>query len=210
MKMLAIDSSILGSYSATRELTKKFIELWQEKHPETELIYRDLNSEPINHLSGAILSAAQQNLNDLTPELAKEVRLSNLLITEFLEADILVLGAPMYNFNIPSQLKAWIDRVVVAGRTFKYTEQGPQGLAGKKTVYIFSARGGVYFNNEAMKSFEHQESYLTSVFHLVGITDLQFIRAEGVNLGPDARKQSLLMAHQGVNELFKQQQAEAL
>ena len=112
-------------------------------------------------------------------------------------AGLLVIGAPMYNFGVPSQLKAWIDRVAVAGRTFKYTETGPVGLAGGKKVYVVSARGGVY-SNEQGQQMDFQEDYLKTVLGFLGITDVSFVRAEGVAMGPDAKAAALAAAEAAI------------
>ena len=127
----------------------------------------------------------------LTEAQRRENAISEKLVSQFLAADVVVVGAPMYNFSIPSQLKAWIDRVAQVGRTFKYTETGPQGLAGGKTVIVASTRGGVYSTNPALAGLDHQESYLKTVFGFFGITDVQFVRAEGVAMGDAAKAKAL-------------------
>ena len=119
-------------------------------------------------------------------------------MSQFLAADVIVVGAPLYNFSIPSQLKAWIDRIAQTGRTFKYTDKGPVGLAGGKTVIVASSRGGVYSTSEGGQAMEHQESYLKVVFGFFGITDVRFVRAEGVGMGPDAKAAALASAEQDV------------
>jgi FMN-dependent NADH-azoreductase len=120
------------------------------------------------------------------------------LISQFLAADVIVIGAPLYNFSIPTQLKAWIDRVAQVGRTFKYTETGPIGLAGGKTVIVALSRGGVYSTSEAGRALEHQESYLQVMFGFFGITDLHFVRAEGLAMGEAPRAQALGTANQAI------------
>jgi len=112
-------------------------------------------------------------------------------VSQFLAADVIVVGAPLYNFSIPSQLKAWIDRVAQVGRTFKYTETGPVGLAGGKTVIVASTRGGVYSTSEGGRAMEHQESYLQTVFGFFGITDVRYVRAEGVAMGEAKKAEAL-------------------
>ena len=107
---------------------------------------------------------------------------------------MVVLGAPFYNFSIPTQLKAWIDRIVQPGRTFRYTADGPEGLAGGKTVVIVSSRGGVYSDSAAARSLEHQESYLHTVLGFIGVTDVRVVRAEGLGLGADAKAAALAQA----------------
>src|SRR5690606_36463824 len=123
----------------------------------------------------------------LTEAQRKENELSETLVSQFLAADVIVVGAPLYNFSIPSQLKAWIDRLAQAGRTFKYTENGVVGLAADKIVIAGLSRGGIYSTSEAGQAMEHQETYLKTVFGFFGITDFRTVRAEGTDLGPDSR-----------------------
>jgi FMN-dependent NADH-azoreductase len=122
------------------------------------------------------------------------------VLDEFLTADVIVIGAPMYNFSIPSSLKAWIDRVMVAGKTFRYTESGPEGLAGGKKVIVASSRGGFYGDDSGRAHLDFQEDYLRQVFGFVGITDIEFVRAEGIGMGPDYRAKALIDAHAKIAE----------
>ena len=161
------------------------------------MTYHDLAANEIPHLSGEILGAAFTDKADWSALQQAEAARSDALIAEFLAADVLVIGAPMYNFGVPSQLKAWIDRVAVAGRTFKYTETGPVGLAGGKKVYVVSARGGVY-SNEQGQQMDFQEDYLKTVLGFLGITDVSFVRAEGVAMGPDAKAAALAAAEAAI------------
>ena len=190
MKLLHIDSSILGAGSVSRTLSSAIVAAQTAQNPGLEIIRRDLSAQPLDHLSGAHLAAGQ----GATPEsaaLAADVASGQAAIDEFLAADIVVIGVPMYNFSISSQLKAWIDRIAVAGRTFRYTEKGPEGLAGGKTVIIASSRGGFYGEGTPAAGFDHQEVYLKHVFGFLGVTDIRFIRAEGVALGDEARTKSV-------------------
>ena len=193
MKLLHIDSSALGANSVSRELTRSVVTQWVATHPNTQVEYLDLAVDTPNHLTAAALgfSAPAAGLNEVQQ---RENEVSERLVSQFLAADVVVIGAPMYNFSVPSQLKAWIDRVAQAGRTFKYTEQGPQGLAGGKTVIVASSRGGVYSTNPALAGLDHQESYLRAVFGFFGVTDLRFVRAEGIAMGPAAKAQALSAA----------------
>ena len=175
MKLLHIDSSILGAGSVSRALSAELVAAEQRLHPGIEVITRDLAAESLQHLSGAHLAAAHGG--DAAPSL--DVAAGAAALEEFLQADIIVIGAPMYNFGIPSQLKAWIDRLAVAGKTFRYTEKGPEGLAGGKKVLIASARGGNY-QDTPIAFLDHQESYLSAIMGFMGITDVTFFRAEGV------------------------------
>ena len=194
MKLLHIDSSILGDGSVSRALTASIVAAEKARHPSLEVVSRDLAARPVGHLTGAHLAAGQGVVPE-DPALAADIVDGAALLDDFLAADMVVVGAPMYNFSIPSQLKAWIDRLAQAGRTFKYTDKGPVGLAGGKTVIVASTRGGVYSTSEGGQAMEHQESYLKVVFGFFGITDVRFVRAEGVAMGPDAKAAALASAN---------------
>ena len=140
MNLLHVDSSILGPASVSRGLSAIVVEAWKRKNPRSKVIYRDLVADPISHLNGSILLAAAIDPSHHTPEIRRELAVSEKAMAEFLAATVLVIGAPMYNFGIPSQLKAWIDRLAVVGKTFTYTSQGPKGLAGGKTARLSSWR----------------------------------------------------------------------
>ncbi|HEX2544796.1 MAG TPA: FMN-dependent NADH-azoreductase [Ramlibacter sp.] len=180
MKLLHVDSSVLGGNSVSRQLSARTVAEWQAAHPATVVEYLDLALDAPAHLDAAALAPNP---------------VSEALVSQFLAADVVVIGAPMYNFSIPSQLKAWIDRIAQAGRTFKYTAEGPVGLAGGKTVIVASSRGGVYSSNPALAFLDHQESYLKAVFGFFGITDVHFVRAEGVNLGEAAKAEAIANAN---------------
>lgn len=200
MKLLHIDSSILGAGSVSRTLSSAIVAAQVAQHPGLEVSYRDLAAQPVAHLSGAHLAAGQ----GIVPEdaaLAADIADGVALLDGFLAADIVVVGAPMYNFSIPTQLRAWIDRLAVAGRTFRYTENGPEGLAGGKTVIIASSRGNVYGEGAPYAFLDHQETYLKGVFGFFGITDIRFIRAEGVAFGDDARTKSVEGAQAAIVKL---------
>lgn len=192
MKLLHIDSSALGANSVSRELTRRTVAEWTAAHPGTVVEYLDLAVEAPSHLDadslGFQLGLDHASLSDAQK---RENALTEKLLGQFLAADVVVVGAPMYNFSIPSQLKAWIDRVAQAGRTFKYTETGPVGLAGGKTVIVASSRGGAYAAAPAM---DHQETYLRTVFGFLGITDVRFVRAEGLLMGDAAKAAALASA----------------
>lgn len=194
MKLLHIDSSVLADNSVSRKLTQQIVGQWTAKHPDTRVDYLDLALTAPSHLSADSLGfrlGASASLSDIQ---RRENALSEALVTQFLEADVIVVGAPLYNFSIPSQLKAWIDRVAQAGRTFKYTEKGPQGLAGGKVVIVASTRGGLYSTSEGGRAMEHQESYLQTVFGFFGITDVRIVRAEGLAMGDAGKAQALASA----------------
>ncbi|MBK9676773.1 MAG: NAD(P)H-dependent oxidoreductase [Betaproteobacteria bacterium] len=184
MKLLHIDSSVLGTNSFSRRLTAQIVAEWRAGHPDTTVEYLDLAIDAPSHLSsdslGFRMAPGTEGLSAIQKH---ENAVSDRLVRQFLAADVIVVGAPLYNFSIPSQLKAWIDRIAQPGRTFKYTEKGPQGLAGGKTVIVASTRGGQYSTSERGRAMEHQESYLQTVFGFLGITDVRVVRAEGLAMG---------------------------
>jgi len=193
MKLLHIDGSILGQNSVSRQLTAAIVNHVRETHPGIEVIHTDLGSEPIGHLTGAHLAAAQGATPE-SPSLLDDLARGGKALEDFLAADIVVVGAPMYNFSVSSQLKAWIDRIAVAGKTFRYTEKGPEGLAGGKKVIVASSRGGFYGPESPAAFLDHQESYLRGIFGFLGITDLTFVRAEGLNISADQRQTAIAAA----------------
>jgi FMN-dependent NADH-azoreductase len=185
MKLLHLDSSILGQHSASRELGAAVVARWQRHTPGIEVAYRDLAANPLPHLSGASLAQAD----------AAEAATAAAVMDEFLAADVIVIGAPMYNFGIPSQLKAWIDRVAVAGKTFRYTAEGPQGLAGGKQVIVAATYGGMH---PADSGRNFVEPYLRLVFGFLGIDDIEFVGAEGLSISPEHRANALDAAQQRI------------
>lgn len=195
MKLLHIDSSILGGNSASRELSAAIAR--QLANEDLDIVYRDLAAEPLPHLSGALF-AARQGVVPESPSIQKDIVASQAVLDEFLDADTVVIGAPMYNFGIPSQLKAWIDRIAVAGKTFRYGANGPEGLSGGKRVIVTISRGGFYGPGTPAAAFEHVESYLRSVFGFLGVTDLEIVIAEGLAI---EREKSLAGARQAVAQL---------
>jgi FMN-dependent NADH-azoreductase len=195
MKLLHIDSSVLGTNSVSRQLTAQIVAKWRASHPGTTVDYLDLATSAPSHLSTESMGFRMApGAGEPTQGQIRENAISETLVTQLLAADVIVVGAPLYNFSIPSQLKAWIDRVAQPGRTFKYTEKGPQGLAGGKTVIVASTRGGMYSTSEAGRAMEHQESYLQTVFGFLGITDVRFVRAEGLGMGDAAKAKALANA----------------
>lgn len=188
MKLLHIDSSALGTHSVSRQLTADIVAELKRQAAGIETRYHDLTAEPLPHWA-PVADASDP-----------AVVLGNQVLEDFLAADIVVIGAPMYNFGIPSQLKAWIDRILVAGKTFRYTENGPEGLAGGKRLIIASSRGGMYASapNTAM---DFQETYLRAAFGFIGITDVEFVRAEGLAMGDEPKAQALQSAQNAIGTL---------
>jgi FMN-dependent NADH-azoreductase len=200
MKLLHIDSSVLGPHSVSRQVSAAIVDRLCQATPGLEVVYRDLTSTPLAHLSGSHLAARQ----GAAPEAAlqQDLAAGQAVLDEFLAADIVVLGAPMYNFTIPSQLKAWIDRILVTGKTFKkYGAQGAEGLAGNKRVIIAISRGGFYGADTPAAVGEHLETYLRWVFGFIGVKNPEFISADGIGIGPEHREKALAGALQAATNL---------
>jgi FMN-dependent NADH-azoreductase len=189
MKLLHLDSSVLGPHSVSRQVSSAIVERLHQANPGLETVYRDLTATPLGHLTGLHLAAGQGAAPEAS--LRDDIAAGQAVLDEFLAADIVVIGAPMYNFTIPSQLKAWIDRILVAGKTFKYGANGPEGLAGNKRVIVAISRGGYYGANSPAAAGEHLETYLRWVFGFIGIANPQFISADGIQVGPEHREKAL-------------------
>jgi FMN-dependent NADH-azoreductase len=178
MKLLHIDSSALGDNSVSRTLTRAVVERFQDEVPGLDLLRYDLDAEPLPHLTAAALAKADP----------VQAARADQVLADFLAADVLVIGAPMYNFAVPSTLKAWIDRIAVAGATFRYTANGPEGLAGGKRAILVLSQGGIHANGGAS---DFQESYLRFVLGFLGITDIEVVRAQGIGYSPQHREQAI-------------------
>ena len=180
MKLLSIDSAITGEGSVSRKVSAAIVAQLTRADPSLTVIRRDLAKDALPHFT--------------LPPVADGV------LDEFLGADIVVIGAPMYNFTIPSQLKAWLDRILIAGKTFRYGPNGPEGLAGGKRVVVAISRGGLYGAGTPAAALEHVETYLRGVFAFIGI-DAEFVIAEGVNLGEEAKREAVEGALEGAARL---------
>ena len=208
MQLLHIDSSISGGQSVSRQLSAGIVTQLKQTNPALDIVYRDLADSPVPLLTEqlhirrlkvlseadesaetAAYTAQGQDIAEL--QLQQETAIVIAALNEFLAADIVVIGAPMYNFSIPSQLKAWIDCLVAPGKTFRYTQNGIQGLIGGKRIIVASARGNLYSAPSPTAALDHQESYLSSIFDTLGASGIDFVRAEGVNLGSEQRQQAL-------------------
>src|ERR1700744_108602 len=198
-KLLHIDSSVLGPHSVSRQVSAAIVARLREATPGLDVIYRDLNATPLSHLSAPHLAVAQGAEPDA--EFKDDIAASAAVLDEFLAADTVVVGAPLYNFTTPSQLKAWIDRILVAGKTFKYDANGAEGLAGQKRVIVAVSRGGFYGADTPAAAGEHLETYLRWVCGFVGVTNPEFISADGVQVGPEHREKALADALQAAVNL---------
>ena len=186
MKILHLDSSILMDNSVSRALSGAVVDRIRSQHPDVEVDRLDLVIDEIPHLNGAGL-----------PGLAQD----NDYIDRLLSADIVVMGVALYNWSIPSQLKAWMDRIVVAGRTFRYSEKGAEGLAGGRRLVIAISRGGNYTEGSPIRFLEHAETYLVSTFNVLGITDIDIVAADGVGVSPEVREMAVKSAMEAIQKL---------
>lgn len=203
MKLLHIDSSVLGTESVSRPLTAAIVGRLTKTNGRVEVIYRDLATSPPPHMTLASLPGDHpfSTRAGLLSPAAQAVRdESQRLLDEFLGADTVVLGAPMYNFTIPTQLKSWIDVIVVPGKTFRFTETGPEGLVGGKRVIVAIARGGNYGPNTPAASNEHAETYLRSILSFIGVNP-EFVVAEGIAQGEGSKARALASAREGIDRL---------
>jgi len=199
MNLLHIDASITGPGSVSRQLSNAVVEAMVRIDPSIRVTRRDLDADPIPHLDSRGVAALRPDLvkDDLSGEGARAAG----VLQEFQGADIVVIGAPMYNFSIPSQLKAWFDRILVAGKTFRYTATGVEGLAGGKKVIIASARGGFYGEGSPAAPFDFHEPYLRTLFGFIGVHDVKFVRAEGLAISPASRLAAIEAAFASLAEV---------
>lgn len=193
MNILHIDSSILGGYSVSRQLSAAAVSQLTAGRDDIHVTYRDVAAYPIPHLSGGYLAALQSSEADRTPEMQTDIALGVMALEEFLAADIVVIGAGLYNFGIPSQLKAWIDRILVAGKTFRYVDGRPVGLVPGKRIILTIARGGFYNDESGNASSEHAETHLKTTFGFIGL-NAEAIVAEGIAIGPEQRAAAIAQA----------------
>ncbi|AUF95469.1 MULTISPECIES: FMN-dependent NADH-azoreductase [Pseudomonas] len=188
--VLIIESSARQQDSVSRQLTRDFIQQWQAAHPGDQINLRDVAANPLPHLDADLLGGWMKPAEQRSMPEQEAFERSNQLTDELLAADVLVMAAPMYNFTIPSTLKAWLDHVLRAGITFKYTPTGPQGLLQGKRAIVLTARGGIH----AGAGSDHQEPYLRQAMAFIGIHDVEFIHAEGLNMSGDFHEKGVNQA----------------
>lgn len=191
-RVLVIESSVRQQGSISRQLTAEFVAQWRQVHPQDEVTLRDLARDPVPHLDADLLGGWMKPAEAQSAAEQAALARSKQLTDELLAADVLVLAAPMYNFAIPSTLKSWLDHVLRAGVTFQYGAQGPEGLLQGKRAFVLTARGGIYSGSP----LDQQEPYLRQALGFIGIKDVTFIHAEGLNMGGDAAEQGLARARQ--------------
>jgi FMN-dependent NADH-azoreductase len=185
MNLLRIDSSARRN-SVSRHLTGRFADAWQQEHPQGKVIERDLATTVLPHITDEWVQAIHSDPATLTAEQKQVLQLSDMLVEELVQADTIVIGAPMYNFAIPAPLKAWIDQVVRIGKTVLFAETGPKGILKGKKVYVITSRGGAYRSGTFTERFDYQEPYLRHVLGFIGLTDVTFIHAENQKPGAEA------------------------
>jgi len=196
MKILQINSSARAENSHSTRLSNALVERLRREHPQTAVTVRDLGRTPHPMLDEAALQALFTPVEQRTPGQAARVALDDVLIAEIRSADVVVLGVPMYNFGVPAQLKNWIDAISRVQVTFRYTEIGPEGLLKGKKVYVALTRGGLYRDTPN----DSQTPYLKTLFSFLGMTDVQFVYAEGLAMGPDAEQNGLNAALTQIEE----------
>lgn len=197
MRTLQINSSIFSSGGQSSQLADQFVAALRAAEPDTQVVVRDLADNPLPHLDAERVLAFFAKPGMRTPEQQVFVDESNALIAEIQQAQVIVIGLPMYNFGIPSTLKAYFDQIARAGVTFRYTANGPEGLLTGKKAYIFAARGGLY----AGTPLDSQTGYVRDFLAFLGITDVEFIYAEGLNMGETAKETALVQAKRRLAEL---------
>lgn len=199
--ILVITASPRGERSVSRALTTVFAQLWAQQHPEDTILLRDIGHQPVPHVTEPWVVGAFAPSDAQTPESKAAIAVSNQLVDEFLSADRYILGVPMYNFNIPSTFKAYIDQIVRAGRTFGVGPNGYEGLVKDKKALFITCSGGAYTPGTPMASYNFHEPYLRVIFGFIGVTDVQFVAADSMNQGESTAKQSREKAESALKEL---------
>jgi FMN-dependent NADH-azoreductase len=203
MKILQVKSSILGDSGVSSRLADEFVAALAEQQRKVQIVERDLSAHPVPHFDGARAAAFFAKPEERTAEQRAVLSYSDALISELRDADVLVLGLPMYNFGVPSQLKAWFDHLARAGETFKYTENGSVGLLKGRKAYVFAARGGVYGDNHS------QTQFVREFLAFIGLTDVEFVYADGLAMGEERRNNSIAAAGAETRRLALQTRAAA-
>jgi len=201
MNILHIDSSILGAHSVSRQLSAAIVARLRTLDHVATVIYRDVVADPLPEFTGAIAAARGAPAEQRSAAVGRDVALLDQVVAEVLAAQTIVIGAPMYNFGLPSQLKNWLDALAVAGKTFRYGATGVEGLLGGHRVIVASARGGLYGAGTPQAALDHQETHLKGFFGFLGVTDIEVIRAEGVMMGPEFKTRAIEAALREAGEL---------
>lgn len=205
--LLLVKSSIFGAQSKSGEVADQFVQAWLAKHPGSTVMTRDLGVEPVSHMTLERFGAGLTPKENRTTDQHKVAELPDALVDEVERADVIVIASPMYNFSISSNLKAWIDHIVRAGRTFRYTEEGrPEGMLKNKKVVVVTGRGGVY-SEGPLSQFDFQEPYLRTILGFVGLTNITFVHVEGLRISPDSAAKALERARESIGQILGTQKA---
>ncbi|MCC2656010.1 MAG: FMN-dependent NADH-azoreductase [Panacagrimonas sp.] len=196
-QLLQINTSLFSNQGQSSQLADRFVASFRERHPDAAVVLRDVAGDPVPHLDARRFGAFTTPAADRTPEQKEVVAYSDTLINELRAADVIVLGLPMYNFGVPSQLKSYFDHVARAGETFRYTANGPEGLIKNKKAYVFAARGGHYLGTP----LDTQTSYVRDFLRFIGIEDVEFIYAEGLAIDAQTRTRALEQANESIDKL---------
>jgi len=199
--ILHVDSSILGEHSTSRRLTAAVVARLIDGNPGAHVVYRDVAEVAVPQFSGAVAGAGSIPAEQQPAQLRQDVQALGAVLDEVLAADVIIVGAPMYNFGVPSQLKSWLDALAVPGKTFQYDASGAKGLLGDKRVIIVSARGGFYGPETPMAALDHQETYLRAFFGFLGVTRLEIVRAEGLKVSEEGKARAVATGLKQVAEL---------
>jgi len=200
--LLFVTSSLFGDGSQSRLIASDLIDRWRQSDPRSTVVERELTADGIPHLSLAALTASMTPADARSTAERQAAALADTLIEEVEAADVIVLAAPMYNFSIPSTLKAWIDHITRAGRTFRYGAAGAEGLLKGKKVFIITGRGGIYSGDSPAKSLDFQEPYLRAMLGFLGLLDVTFIHVEGLKISPEAAASGIERARKAIGDLL--------
>ena len=201
-KLLFVTSSLFGEGSQSRLIAGEFIDRWRRSHPRTVVLERELTAETMPHLSLPALAAAVTPVETRSSEQHQAAALADTLIAEVEAAEVIVLAVPMYNFSIPSTLKAWIDHITRSGRTFRYGAGGPEGLLRGKKVFVITGRGLVYGDSSPGKDMDFQAPYLRAMLAFLGLDDVTFIHLEGLKISPETAAGTIERARQAIGDLL--------
>ena len=207
--LLLVTSSLFGDNSKSSQIAREFVDALRNVHPGASVTERALTPDSIPHLSLEMVGAAMTPADKRSAEQSLIAQPADEMIEELEAADTVVLAVPMYNFSIPSTLKAWIDHVARAGRTFRYTANGPEGLLKNKQVFVVTGRGGIYSGDAPAKVLDFQEPYLRGILGFLGLTNVTFIHIEGLSTGPESAERGFAQARHAINAILGTQQAQA-
>ena len=195
--LLQINTSLFSGLGQSSLLAERFVQTFRERHPDATILNRDVAGDPVPHLDARRFSAFTTAADARTPEQKAVIDYSDMLIDELRRSDVIVLGLPMYNFGVPSQLKSYFDHIARAGETFRYTASGPEGLLKDKKAYVFAARGGLYQGTP----LDTQTSYVRDFLRFIGIADVEFVYAEGLAISPESKQKSIDEANDSIARL---------